>query len=309
MNEREYLQFKSMVKKEIEAYLPSDVQYDISMGAVEKNNRTRDVLLIQSTMDSFAPVIYMDDYFREFNSGRSLPDICREISRTVKEAEIPSIDAGGLTDYRQVKDKLRLRLVNKESNLKYLEQGPYRLETMGAAVVYVEMEDDLKTSHMGARITHELAKGYGVSEKQLFEDALLQTRLCCPYTFQSMESLIEELTGESTEEVTGKIGIPMYILSNQDKLHGAAVSLYPETFPQIRGMLGEDFYVLPSSIHELILIRKSDGYTPRDLRDMVREVNSSQVLPEEWLSNEVYEYRGREKQLIQCRIKEREWER
>ena len=59
----------------------------------------------------------------------------------------------------------------------------------------------------------------------------------------------------------------------------------------------------------LILLRKSGQHTPYDLRAMVRQVNREQVAPEEQLSNEVFEYRGKERQLLPCRIKERERER
>lgn len=59
----------------------------------------------------------------------------------------------------------------------------------------------------------------------------------------------------------------------------------------------------------LLLIRRSIGHTPSELRWMVREVNREQVDPGERLSNEVFEYRGKENQLLQCKIKEREWER
>ena len=309
MKDQEYSRFRSMVMAEVEAYLPRDTHYEILTSTVEKNNQSLDTLLIRQESDTMAPTIYMEDYFKEFVNGRSITEICREITQIVLNTEKPAIQIDSITDYAQVKDKLRLHLVSKENNQRYLEQGPYRLDTMGAVVVYADLDDSILGQHMGTRITERLLSGYGITEERLFEDALTQTRMNCPFTFQSMGSLVQEMTGVPAEGMLGDAGTSMYIITNRDKFYGATVSLYPDTFKKAREKLGEDFYVLPSSVHELILIRSSAGHSPADLRWMVREVNREQVAPDERLSNEVYEYRGKENQLLQCKIKEREWER
>ena len=77
------------------------------------------------------------------------------------------------------------------------------------------------------RITHRLLQGYGVTEGQLFDEAMTQTRMHCPFTLQSMDSLIEEMTG-----MRGPGGCDMHILTNRDKFYGASVSLYPDTLPR-----------------------------------------------------------------------------
>lgn len=309
MREEEYSRFKSMVMAEVEEHLPRDEHYEILTSTVEKNNKSLDALMIRQKSAIMTPTIYMEDYFKEFLSGRSMTEICREISQIVQRAETPPIQIESLIDYTKVKDKLRLHLVSKENNQRYLEQGPYRLDTMGAVVVYADMGESIAGQYLGTRITDSLLKGYGITENQLFEDALVQTRMNQPFTFQSMGSLVEEMTGAPADALLGDAGTSMYIITNRDKFYGAAVSLYPDTFQKAREMLGEDFYVLPSSVHELLLIRRSIGHTPSELRWMVREVNREQVDPGERLSNEVFEYRGKENQLLQCKIKEREWER
>lgn len=309
MKEQDYSRFRSMVMAEVEAYLPKDVHYEFLTSTVEKNNRSLDALMIRQDSAIMTPTIYMEDYFKEYTKGRSITEICREISQIALRADPPSIQIDRIIDYEKVKDSLRLHLVSRENNQRYLEQGPYRLDTMGAVVVYADMDDSITGQYLGTRITDSLLKGYGVTETQLFEDAMIQTRMNRPFTFQSMGSMVEELTGEPADAMLGDDGTSMYIITNRDKMYGAAVSLYPDTFPKVREKLGEDFYVLPSSVHELILVRRSAGHSPSDLRWMVREVNREQVRPDERLSNEVFEYRGKENQLLQCKVKEREWER
>lgn len=304
MMEQDLLYFQNRLLTQLKEFLPADAGYGYRMETVEKNRETRHALVIGKKTDTVTPVIYIEGYFQAYEDGYPLSSICRDICREVLAREDPPFDMGKVQDYEQIKGNLRLRLVSREDNRKYLEQGPYRMDTMGAMVVYADLGESLAGQAMGMRITHGLLQGYGVTEGQLFDEAMTQTRMHCPFTLQSMDSLFEEMTG-----TRGPGGCDMHILTNRDKFYGASVSLYPDTLPKVREMLGEDFYVLPSSVHELILLKKSGQYTPYGLRSMVREVNREQVAPEEQLSNEVFEYRGKERQLLPCRIKERERER
>nr|WP_303024794.1 DUF5688 family protein [uncultured Blautia sp.] len=304
MMEHDIFYFQEQLLAGLREYLPADAGYVYRMETVEKNRETRHALVIGKKTDTIIPTIYMEGYFQAYENGYPLSSICRDICQDILTREPPRLDMGKVQDYEQIKENLRLRLVSREDNRKYLEQGPYRMDTIGAMVVYADLDESLMGQEMGMRITHRLLQGYGVTEGQLFDEAMTQTRMHCPFTLQSMDSLIEEMTG-----MRGPGGCDMHILTNRDKFYGASVSLYPDTLPKVREMLGEDFYVLPSSVHELILLRKSGQHTPYDLRAMVRQVNREQVAPEEQLSNEVFEYRGKERQLLPCRIKERERER
>jgi hypothetical protein len=89
----------------------------------------------------------------------------------------------------------------------------------------------------------------------------------------------------------------MYVLTNYKGINGASCLLYPEILDQIGDKLNADFYILPSSIHELILIIDDGKMNPISLREMVCEVNQTQVAADEVLSDQVYYY-SREKQRI-----------
>ena len=134
-------------------------------------------------------------YFQAYENGYPLSSICRDICQDILTREPPRLDMGKVQDYEQIKENLRLRLVSREDNRKYLEQGPYRMDTIGAMVVYADLDESLMGQEMGMRITHRLLQGYGVTEGQLFDEAMTQTRMHCPFTLQSMDSLIEEMTG------------------------------------------------------------------------------------------------------------------
>ena len=87
----------------------------------------------------------------------------------------------------------------------------------------------------------------------------------------------------------------MYVASNKERIHGAGVIAYPEFMEEAAKRLGGDFYVLPSSIHEVILIPDTPDVSVLELQGIVQSVNVEQVAPEERLSDHIYHYDSKEK--------------
>lgn len=136
---------------------------------------------------------------------------------------------------------------------------------------------------------------WGIEKEQLVKDALLNTSRKLPYTIQGMEALIAELSG-SQPRITGEE--LMYILTNEEKYYGAAVILYPHVLNHIAKVLKKNFYILPSSVHECILVPDQGQYSRIELKRMVKEVNDSQVEDEEILSYEIYYYDCKKEALM-----------
>lgn len=88
----------------------------------------------------------------------------------------------------------------------------------------------------------------------------------------------------------------MYVLSNAERLNGAAAILDAKTMEDISEKLGGDFVVLPSSIHETIVLPMNEDMDRQALETMVQDVNAGQVAPEERLSDHVYMYDSQEKE-------------
>lgn len=98
--------------------------------------------------------------------------------------------------------------------------------------------------------------------------------------------------------------IPMYVLSNAEKLNGAASVLDKDTMETISEMLGGDFVVIPSSIHEVIILPMDDNVDKDELEGIIREVNTGQVAPEERLSYHAYQYDSGKHALMRMDKKE-----
>ena len=92
-------------------------------------------------------------------------------------------------------------------------------------------------------------------------------------------------------------GMNVYVVTNFETERGAAAILIREAMEKLWEMIG-DFYILPSSVHELIVYT---DMPPEDLKDMVREVNDSEYVDEdELLSYNIYRYDHEKKEVVIC---------
>lgn len=135
------------------------------------------------------------------------------------------------------------------------------------------------------KITTAMLEDYKVSSRELYDSAMENLRVD-GYRFQSMAEVLKELYPQAEKKIL--MEKEMYVLSNASKMYGAAGILYKELIREFAG--GRDFYILPSSIHEAILVPVSDEYNISDLNQMVEEINRTQVVLEERLTDHCYFY-------------------
>ena len=107
-----------------------------------------------------------------------------------------------------------------------------------------------------------------------------------------LDELLSQMTGGMIDAP-----LPMYVLSNQQKLFGAACMLYPGVLKEFAKKLQNDFFILPSSVHEIILVPAEKGTDKDTLREIVTDINRTQVAEDEVLADSVYYY-NRDKEQI-----------
>ena len=164
-------------------------------------------------------------------------------------------------------------------------------------VFYILVDVDEKGSAT-IQIRNEHIEDWDVNVEQLYKDAKLNVKRLIPARLMCMQHVIEKLCDISKTEEKDllKAKFPpenkefMYILTNSIHQFGAAVLAYPNILEMASRIIGEDFYLLPSSIHEVILIPKSKSPDLKDLNEMINEVNETQVQEEEVLSDHAYYY-------------------
>ena len=80
----------------------------------------------------------------------------------------------------------------------------------------------------------------------------------------------------------------IHIVTNRKNAHGAAYIFDTNTLQKMADLLESDLYIIPSSIHEIMIFPWNDFATKEELSAIVEEVNETAVEKEEQLSNHVY---------------------
>ena len=317
MNEMNFDEFKQAIVDNIKDYLPAKFEEsDVEVRQVLKNNDTvLDGLTIQDPDTNVAPTIYMNQFFEEYQNGRDLNDIIGDIADVyIANTVDKQMDVSIVTDFEKAKGNILPRLVNAEENQELLAQRPHMIMDDLAVTYHLEMGKS-DNGNMSVAITNTILDMYGISQEELHDLAVANLEEKVPATFQGMSEVVKEmmlpqimsdldLSKEAAldyiEQMIPDGNEQMYVLSNDSRLNGAATVLNEKAMEDIAEKVGGDFFILPSSIHELLVVPKQDGMELSDLEAMVQEVNATQVAPEEKLSDHVYEYDAKEKELYRA---------
>lgn len=175
-------------------------------------------------------------------------------------------------------------------NEKLLEGKPYRQMADLAVTYHVLLSKE--NGMMTVPISDKLMQRWGIAEDVLFTAAKNGMSNFTPVTIKSMTETLMEMCGEEQFEL---MGVPteademMYIMSNTEKVNGAAAIIDPNNMDLARSYMQDDFYILPSSVHEVLLV-KQNQMSVEELEDMVKTVNASAVALQDRLSDHVYKY-------------------
>lgn len=269
------------------------------------------------------PVLYVGYYYQDMRQGRPMDEIMREIAEDVQcileEKNYPDdLDVG---DYDKVKDYLSVKVINTRSNRQMLTELPHR-EIEDLSLTYLLKIPLEETGGIGnIQITNTLFKQWNISEEELYQNAVENAQKKEAPVLQSILSLVEEVESgkDESENILEKNNIPenlmlepMFILSNKEKSFGASVMVYPEVMDKVSQLYPEGFYIIPSSIHELLIAPKDIERNAKELGELVREINGEMIEKKDILSDRVYEYdkeQGKIRQIPESIEKEKVMER
>lgn len=249
---------------------------------------------------------FRNEILGQTQEGQPLSEFTSQVKEPDFQKKLPDIPISELKDYGKMKERLRIRLMGRKGIAVFLEEVPYQVHPMGVVTVYAKFEEKKDGIVMGMHITHLIRDVWGISEEVLFETALENSK---EKDFVQFHPLEEEFVGVmGMERTKNEAADPntLYILSNQSKQFGAAVLLYPGVLESVHKRLGGDYYILPSSVHEVLVLSKGSDIPPEVLKSTVKAVNRREIRPEERLANELYEYRGENGTLKRCHIPEKE---
>lgn len=307
----EYSYFISEIMTRITQRMGKD--YTARIYKVTKNNSLElDSLVLLKEGKNFAPNIYLQPYFEAYQQGTSINELVNRLCNIYQSCIVPIVDEKFNYAYEEMKPHIIYRLVSYERNQKLLEKVPH-IRYMDLAITYHCLVRDDEEGIGTIRITNEHMKVWKAQLKDIHEFAANNTQKQFPSTIRSMEEvikgiLIDELKTDDAdlpEEYLDQIVNSsnqgkqknMYILTNYKGINGASCLLYQNVLNDFAEELETDFYIFPSSIHEVILVPASNQQVSKEYTTMVREINETQVARDEVLSDKVYYY-SRKKGLM-----------
>ena len=252
-----------------------------------------------------APTFNLNQLYEMYQSDPevSMESIMRNITGMVLDAP-DQFELESITEYENAKEKLFIRVSSAEKNEEMLQNVPHQMRENLVITYHLSISiDDVGIG--STMITNDILKRYGISEEQLHTDAMKNSPNIRPVHVTVMGSMIEQLLEMDPEMVMRNEPVqsiaetiskgmerkdPMFIITNQQTLDGASVIFYPEVMDQIGEGFQGNFFILPSSIHETIVVPDNGEFDYRVLQDMVQTINASEVSPEERLSDQVYHY-------------------
>ena len=282
-----YEKFKEEVLKEVTAKINDPDVSTCIISCQKNNNLILHGIQINKKDLNISPVIYLEGHYKDYCSGKSLEQVSMNIINIYrKNMPVLNIDTEAFFDYGSAKYRIVPRLINTKQNKERLSQLSH-IDFLDLSIVFAYIMDTLHSDGMAtALVTESMRQSWGVSADELYETALKNMMRLLPPKVTSMGSLI------------GYPGtdIPLYILSNDTCIGGAASILLDDVLKDISRRFNCGFYILPSSIHEVLLLPeiytdpdKIHDETMEELKEMVNSVNS-EVDQEEILSDHAYYY-------------------
>ena len=283
-------------KDEIVIFLTSRLgaSASISLEPLAKNNGiVLDGLIISQGSINIAPAIYLNPFYEDYISGTPFSEICESIlSIYYRHRPEKDIDTAFFTDVNRVRDHLIYKLIHYERNAALLKEVPHQkfLDLAIVYCLYIRMDPIVGNATILIRNQH--LEQWGISPSALHALAEANTPRILPADFRPMEEVLASLpfhAGPLPDHAPGRIS-EAYVLSNDTGSGGAAAILYPGLLADYANRLHTDFLILPSSIHEMILLPvKSPDEFP-SASEVVREVNKTDVLFGEVLADHAYYY-------------------
>lgn len=191
-------------------------------------------------------------------------------------------------DFEKVKPFICFVLVNRERNRELLKRAPHR-SFVDMEVVYQVVFSWSSEQITSCIVTNAIMNVWKIDEQTLFEHAFVNTKTIFQPCISRLDRMLEELAGEpvtmqcANEET-------LYIATNSIGLNGAAVILYDQVLQFFANKIHDDFYILPSSTHEVLFLPAGTGMEEEDILRMVREINEEHVEKEYVLSDNIYYY-------------------
>lgn len=298
-----YNQFLNYVKEQSVYEFDHPEEYKASINHVIKNNSVElDGICLHRAGDTLSPTVYLNHFYEEYLEGRPLHSILSEIAATLS-SEVPELEVNtSLYDnYDAIRHQIIFRLVNYERNEELLTSCPF-LPFCDLAITFRWLVHSDSSGIASALITNKEMELWNITLEELYQTASLNTRRLFPATIQPIQQLlseyldkdadIQELLDQTPDE------LQLFILSNEPRINGSTSMIYDGILADFAKKIKKDLYILPSSIHEVLLMPATKEIEEQALLNLVRDANRTVVGLPDILSDSIYRFDSKHNRII-----------
>ena len=300
----DYEQFINQIAEDLKYSIPGAVVETIDVSKMQGESYRG--ISIRPLDSPVAASMNLHGAFERLMDGEDYHDILQGIHDQAVEAVShgQTFDLDLVQNYERAKERLCVEVIPVKGNEEMLSGIPYvRMEDL-AVIHRIDMDGQASVT-----VTNGLLEHFGISEEQLHADALASAPEVRPAKVVPMHEML------GIPDALIDPGAPvLYVATTDEQVKGAGVIAYPGVMEAAAEKLGGDFYILPSSVHEVLFLPQNGNEDFRSLESMVREINQAEVAPNERLSDQVYHYDSKDKVFelassFDRRMKSREAER
>lgn len=272
-------------------------KYEASVAEVVKlNDEKLYGVTLKTEGSDTAPTCYIDGAYEEFKDGyESVNTVAFTLMEQADELQpCPAIPTK-MQDFSfdAVQDKLSIRVAEIQRNKEFFEKTPYKEDAFGLGLgmmADINFSDEYRTA-----VNEQLMEKFideGHSKAEVLTKALGNASKINPPKLSDMMSAMlgggDNLLDDESYEWNDDGA--MFVLTNESGIFGASALFYPGVIDRISEILGVGFYILPSSVHEVIILPDTGAHDAEALKQMVLEANRTVVKPNEVLSDNVWYY-------------------
>ena len=299
-----FKEFQEHIKEHIKEYLPDEfANAKVTLTTISKLNGVElhgiNVMRsLEGQKHGISPTIYLESFYDNYENGMEMDLILEKIANLERQGMNPRKEieevANNYTNFDYAKDRVVVTVINAEMNESYLQNKPHR-NVEDLAIIYRVLVDEIGDSTASIVVTKDHMDKWGVTEEELHEIAMENSKKILPVYVASMGELMRNLLkeAESNENIDAmpldSMERGMYVITNNRKVNGVSAILYSDALEQLAEKMGTDLYIFPSSIHEVIVVAANEDRLA-EYEETVREVNRADVSREEFLSDHVYKY-------------------
>lgn len=308
-----YEKFREQLKMKIQDFLGPEVIIEYS--DIKKNNGNHyEGLCIMGRETQMFPILDIWEYYHYYlERNCNMDEVVERVRGEIAYPESTENDLVGVVrPFEEIKDNIYYGLINYEANRQRLK-GLLHSRFLDLAVVLyiaVHKEGRLFATILIPRALAELWQTdyptlYGLAGENMKKQRVII--LTIPQILEMSLTDAFKTSGYEPKEIRGRIDAAikkfrekleggshllqrMLLLTNSFHCYGAACILCPDVLYTLAGREKRDLYILPVSIHSVLIVPVWEGAGEEYLKDRISEISRAEQGEKDWLSGHLYQY-------------------